>query len=569
MLKRTLDGDFKNSSELISMPAKRTYKKRSYGKKVGSRLPYAEYLLARSLAKRRKDLEIAGVINDDIAALRGATVSGGGPGVVPTIDASITNRRRPFRGSGSYWSDAVGELQGGARALLEGGQAGLLEHVGQRLAASPFWSKLTGRGAYSTGGHPGAVNQLINPTSTPHVMSSVADETGDVIMSHSEFIQDIIPSSSGFQSQAFLSINPGLASSFPYLSQLAAYYEEYEFIQLVYEYRSVLTDGNASAAGTVIMATQYNPTSAAFTQKINMEQYEHSQSLAVNRHGLHGVECEPGKTSQSGLEYIRTGPVPSNQDIKTFDKAVFQLATSGVPAGNTTTYGELWVHYTVRLSKAKLNLPGQVSNIPMLDCVINYTSTAANPFSQTNLLGSSWLGQPGGGYNGTNGGTNFVSQFIANSSAYGTYTGYDTSGGISFIQGYGTLAAAQAVFPLWGNALSGLVVVFPTWVTSGKYMVQITVKFATAQTANPTIISGTPQFSYYNGQPTGTQLGSFQSKAVTANTEVCVYQAIVKVSSPTVVNSAMLLPAWNTTTYATGDSMSLRIFQIADNSSIN
>lgn len=76
------------------------------------------------------------------------------------------------------------------------------------------------------------------------------DETGSICISNREYVGDIFaPSASGTFSVTPFPLNPGLEQSFPWLSQLAANYEEYEFIQLVFEFKSVFPN----TASTTVM----------------------------------------------------------------------------------------------------------------------------------------------------------------------------------------------------------------------------------------------------------------------------------------------------------------------------
>ncbi len=198
-------------------------------------------------------------------------------------------------------------------------------------------AKLTGRGAYAMSG----TNDLFS-----------ADDKDDIIIGHSEFIQSITPTSESFQTQFSSKLNPGLQSFAPMLAQVAQYYEEYEFLQLVFEFRSTVVDGNDNAKGTLLMATQYNPTNPLFSDEVSMDNYAHSCATKVTDSLLHGIECQERSTGQARFEYVRSGEVPAGQDPKTYDLALFQLATQGCAAN--LQLGRLYVHYKVRLSKLKL-----------------------------------------------------------------------------------------------------------------------------------------------------------------------------------------------------------------------
>lgn len=51
--------------------------------------------------------------------------------------------------------------------------------------------------------------------------------------------------------------------------------------------------------------------------------------------------------------YVRSGMVPTGQDIRMFDLCKFQIATNGLQ-GTNVNVGELWVTYQVAMIKPKL-----------------------------------------------------------------------------------------------------------------------------------------------------------------------------------------------------------------------
>ncbi len=159
------------------------------------------------------------------------------------------------------------------------------------------------------------------------------NDTDTISITHSEYLQDIVPTSANFQTVFSALINPGLGASFPWLSQVAQYYEEYRFNQLVYEFKTTVALGNSSASGSIIFATQYNPTNALYTGKQAMENAFASNSFSMAQSGVHGVECDPSKEVQD-WEYIRTGAVPSGQDQKSYDKALVQVARTRPSLGS-------------------------------------------------------------------------------------------------------------------------------------------------------------------------------------------------------------------------------------------
>lgn len=266
-----------------------------------------------------------------------------------TWKLASTAKGFPFNGRGAYslgkaWRSTVGK-QGG-RLIRDA-------LVNRAVGAISGQGLYTGHGAYTA-------NNLMSDADESNSMpmfSSVGDETGAICISHREYITDIYGPTTAFNVQSY-ALNPGLEGSFPWLSQLAANYEEYELIQCVYTYRSTTTDIGTTTTGqcgTVIMATNYNPCNPPFSDKPSMMEYAHSMSCKTTESMDHGVECEDSKVAGDSQKYIRTTTVVSNQDLKTYDHGLFQLAVANSPAGfQNQPIGELWVYYTVMLRKPRL-----------------------------------------------------------------------------------------------------------------------------------------------------------------------------------------------------------------------
>lgn len=223
-------------------------------------------------------------------------------------------------------------------------------------ASAMTGSGLYGRGLYGRGAY---ANNLIEGGRSSMSFVAPNDETQDLVITHSEYLQDIFGApDSKFHCEGW-ALNPGLVDNFPWLAQLAQNYEEYEFIQLVYNFKSTVdpsaTNNSNGATGTLIMATNYNPSAPNFATKEVMMQYHGANSGRVTDDHMHGVECDPSKNAGTAQKFVRSQPVVVGQDPKTFDLGRFQLAQVNIPE---TFYnqqiGELWVTYSVRLSKPRL-----------------------------------------------------------------------------------------------------------------------------------------------------------------------------------------------------------------------
>lgn len=230
-------------------------------------------------------------------------------------------------------------------------------------------NKFTGGGLYTgSGSYTSVSNNLVNGAGrhkgTAIMVGSSGDETGSVFMTYKEFIGEIYgPGTAGsgiatpFSVQSF-PINPGVSSSFPFLSQLAQNFEEYQLYQLLYFYESLVTDIGSSTTGqvgSIAMSCLYNSNSANFSDKISMVEYAHSATCKVSESCVLGVECDPNKITGDGEKLVRSAPVLIGEDPKSYDLGKLNVAVCNAPAAyNGSSLGELWVYYTVKLRKPRL-----------------------------------------------------------------------------------------------------------------------------------------------------------------------------------------------------------------------
>jgi len=358
-------------------------------------------------------------------------------------------------GSGSYITRAAGSAGSRIGGYLGNkigptgfGDLGKLGRTLGGMAGRFAAGRILGSGSYQVG------NALMGAGNVTRPMTSVMDETGDIIVSHREFIQAITPSSANFQTQFFQAINPGLSGFAPWLSQIAQYFEEYELIQCIFEFKSLVTEGNATAAGEVIIATQYNPLNSAFYSQSNMENYDYAISCKMTDSMAHGVECDPSKRAGATAEYIRTGAVPTGQDAKTYDHGVTQVSTVG--AAPNVTIGNLYVYYKVRLSKSKVLVLGSQAALPVnsVGFVAQNNSGAITGQTARDLLGSSAIINAGN-----------VTFNALQSPAY------DPTGAFLLTR----------ITPVVGAVVQhGLRLTFPSWVNAGVYRFDLTLEAPSA-----------------------------------------------------------------------------------------
>lgn len=230
-------------------------------------------------------------------------------------------------------------------------QAGPQPNSGQAVGSGAY-----GRGEYRMAP---AVNSLFKEYQhRRHVTSSSSDETGRTTVSRREYVMRVTaPAQTEFSCTSF-AINPGLSGVFAWLSQVACNYDEYELKHLIFHYKPVISQASQSGSmGSILMSANYNAGAPKFASFREMAEYAGSLETRICDEALFGVECDPTKHSSAPIEFIRSGTVPVGEDIKTYDLATFQLATSDIdaisfPVG--TLLGHLYVEYEVTLGKPKL-----------------------------------------------------------------------------------------------------------------------------------------------------------------------------------------------------------------------
>lgn len=214
-------------------------------------------------------------------------------------------------------------------------------------------SKYLGRGAYSSS------NGLIKGSkSTMPRMRNIKDETGTLVVTHRERLMDVYaPNDSGFHQDTFV-VSPGIEKTFPWLSQIAANYEEYELVQCVFEYDGhslVGINDTLEVQGSLIMATQMNVKDKPFRDRHEMERFPHASKCAQHGSMAHGVECDPRKIPGDGHKYIRLGGLAKDEDARDYDHAKFTIGQYNTPTELFgKEIGQLYVYYTVKLIKPKI-----------------------------------------------------------------------------------------------------------------------------------------------------------------------------------------------------------------------
>lgn len=295
--------------------------------------------------------------------------------------------RSAARGPGVFSS--AGSMLGGAAGTILGGPAGTA--IGNFLGGKigHLVDKITGFGDYKV-----AENSILSGgVRPPEIVNSV--NSGGIIVRHREYLGDIY-STKNFTIQTW-NVNPGLLSTFPWLSQMASAYEQYKLRGMIFEFNStssdsILSSATSTALGTVVMMTDYDISDPIPGDKRTMLNNEFSCSAKPSTSFIHPIECARSQTTVSEL-YTRVGlTTPAGYDPHLYDHCRFALATVGMQADGGTI-GELWITYEIELLKQQLVFPGQTDHFRL------YQPSATNPLGigSTTNTNSSAIGNTLGG----------------------------------------------------------------------------------------------------------------------------------------------------------------------------
>lgn len=200
-----------------------------------------------------------------------------------------------------------------------------------------------------------------------------------IVVRHKEFITEVT-GKTAFTVQRQFSINPGLSATFPWLSGVAAQYSEYRIRGMVYHY--IPTSGNAvsstnAALGSVMLQTSYRANESAPTSKVEMMNEYWSNEAKPSESFCHPIECDP-RENPFNVQYVRTGGVPSTDNVLLYDLGTTSLAVTGQQADDIVL-GDLWVTYEIELSKPKLtDLIGQ--SLPAFRATATANLNTTTPF---------------------------------------------------------------------------------------------------------------------------------------------------------------------------------------------
>jgi hypothetical protein len=173
-------------------------------------------------------------------------------------------------------------------------------------------------------------------------------------VSEEEYIADVTLTSAGFTNLQF-AVNPGNAVTFPWLSSIAANFNKYKFLKLLFKYRPI-TSGFAAAGQSGDIVLSMNPDASDPAPVAQAQVYD----LQMRNNGMPCdlfalTKLSLGELNKQDSYYVRVGAAPANTDIKTYDCGNLNLSTIGTAVSGVC--GKLFVEYSVLLHSPVLGQP--------------------------------------------------------------------------------------------------------------------------------------------------------------------------------------------------------------------
>lgn len=167
---------------------------------------------------------------------------------------------------------------------------------------------------------------------------------------HTELIDGAISGSSAFAVLRSIALNPGVPESFPWLSQQANLYSQYEFLGLTYTYKPTIGTGQA---GAFMLAFNYDAGDLPPASEIAMMDFDDAkQGVSWSPISLSGSAASMREGARSARKFTRRTPIPPGVSPQLYDAGNFYFASNNFPA--PTISGKLTVTYDVLLYKPQL-----------------------------------------------------------------------------------------------------------------------------------------------------------------------------------------------------------------------
>jgi len=244
---------------------------------------------------------------------------------------------------------------------------------------------MSGRGGADVSVLGGGAASFFAPVSQGTVMKKIqphyaVKNANEMRIIHREKVAKLTTPGTGvFTILKAIALNPGLAASFPWLSNESAGYESYRFNRIRYIWVPAV---GTAVAGSVIMGPDYDAADAAPVGETALSSYTDAEEGNVWIPFTCDLEGDLLNGEQR-RKFVRNGALGANLDIKTYDSGNLFVASSDDSVANV---GKLWVEYDVSLYNPQVPPGGFFSTGYMSGAG---ALAAATPFGASQTSGGS------------------------------------------------------------------------------------------------------------------------------------------------------------------------------------
>lgn len=230
------------------------------------------------------------------------------------------------------------------------------EALGRRLGtyAGRLLGRITGSGDYNINLPSGGTT--MEPTSVPEFIRS--DNSRETRIRHREYLGDISAASVAglFQNQSYR-LNPGSSKTFPWLSNIAQQFEQWEPHGIAVVFKTLTSTYAASQSlGTIIIATDYDVDDAPYVSKVEMDNSEFAVSGNAAQNLIHPVECKSTERLTK-LYFVQSDESVTPDKRRWSDLGNLQIASAGCLSSQLL--GEVWITYDISFYKPQITSPSQ------------------------------------------------------------------------------------------------------------------------------------------------------------------------------------------------------------------
>lgn len=213
---------------------------------------------------------------------------------------------------------------------------------------------------------------------------SMHTHNDSIIVHHREYIGDLY-STTTFSS-VNVPLNPGLSSSFPWLSRIAVGFQEYQILGMVVEYVPELSEvaSNELSLGFVTLAAQYRTDLPTYPSNAIALESQFATSGKPNLPLCLGIECDPRMSSYNKW-FIRSSTTYVG-DVKTFDFVDLNILVGGMQTGSQIA-GQIWVSYEIELLRPTALLDPSQLYFAIHDQPPNAGVSSTVPTGVSNVVG--------------------------------------------------------------------------------------------------------------------------------------------------------------------------------------